>query len=212
MNRTIAVGLGVAAGAALLEVALVPAVVLGGATAVLAPGLLRRARRAVRSLPRGVPKNLRVQQSAVKTVTFRVTATAVDYTANFVVLGDPTIAAGLTGIGLVAGPFFYFVHETAWNYYHGPSRMTVDVAPTTGGFQVSRAVAKTITFRSIATVMDFSTNLLVLGDLATAAGLSAVAFVLGPIVYLGHEKVWERFGSGLANSMTVQRLPALTGP
>ena len=61
-----------------------------------------------------------------------------------------------------------------------------------GGFRVSRALAKTITFRGFGTVIDFTTNLIVVGDLATATGLSAVGFVVGPFVYIGHEKVWER--------------------
>jgi hypothetical protein len=32
------------------------------------------------------------------------------------------------------------------------------------------------------------------GDVATAEGLSAFGFVLGPFVYLGHEKAWDYFG------------------
>jgi uncharacterized membrane protein len=55
-------------------------------------------------------------------------------------------------------------------------------------------LAKTITFRTIATIMDFTTNYVVVGDLATAAGLSAFGFVVGPFVYLGHEKAWGSFG------------------
>jgi hypothetical protein len=35
----------------------------------------------------------------------------------------------------------------------------------------------------------------VVGDLVTAAGLSASGFILGPFVYLGHEMVWDRYGS-----------------
>jgi uncharacterized membrane protein len=58
---------------------------------------------------------------------------------------------------------------------------------------ISRALAKTITFRAIATVMDFSVTYIVVRDLATAAGLSAFGFVLGPFVYYGHEKLWDRF-------------------
>jgi uncharacterized membrane protein len=43
--------------------------------------------------------------------------------------------------------------------------------------------------------MDFTTNYVVVRDVATAAGLSAFGFVVGPFVYLAHEKVWERFSS-----------------
>jgi uncharacterized membrane protein len=43
--------------------------------------------------------------------------------------------------------------------------------------------------------MDFATIYVVVGDLATAAGLSAFAFVVGPFVYIGHEKAWEYFTS-----------------
>jgi len=80
MNRSIALGLGVVAGAALFEVALVPGIVIGG-VAVLAPGAVRRARRALfgakaarLSLAAAVPEKLRLQQSVVKTITFRVAA------------------------------------------------------------------------------------------------------------------------------------------
>jgi hypothetical protein len=34
---------------------------------------------------------------------------------------------------------------------------------------------------------DFTTNYVVVGDLATAATLSAFGFVVGPFIYLGHE-------------------------
>jgi hypothetical protein len=38
--------------------------------------------------------------------------------------------------------------------------------------------------------MDFTTNYII-SDLATAAGLSGFAFAVGPLVYLGHELVWD---------------------
>jgi len=64
-----------------------------------------------------------------------------------------------------------------------------------GELTISRALAKTITFRTIATTMDFTTNFVVVGDLATAAMLSASGFILGPFVYLGHEMAWDYYGS-----------------
>jgi len=57
----------------------------------------------------------------------------------------------------------------------------------------TRALAKTITFRTFATIMDFTTNYVVVRDVATAAGLSAFAFFVGPFVYLGHEKLWDYY-------------------
>src|SRR5262249_13837081 len=107
-------------------------------------------------------------------------------------------AAGLSTFNLVAGPVFYFVHETAWNYFGPPGaavRLPVAKAsPADGeGSMVSRA--KTITFRTIATVMDFTVNYVVVRNVATAVGLSAFAFVVGPFVNLGHEKLWDYYGS-----------------
>lgn len=58
---------------------------------------------------------------------------------------------------------------------------------------VGSALAKTITFRMIATAVDFTTNYLGTGDLATAALLTAFGFVVGPFVYLGHEMAWDYF-------------------
>jgi uncharacterized membrane protein len=44
-------------------------------------------------------------------------------------------------------------------------------------------------------VIDFTANYVVVRDVATAVGLSAVAVVVGPFVYLGHEKLWDYYGS-----------------
>ena len=113
---------------------------------------------------------------------------------------------------------FYLAQETAWNYF-GPSGNTVDVPvflplrsdakaslAGQGGFTISRALAKTITFRTIATVMDFTANYVVVGDVLTAAGLSAFAFVVGPFVYLGHEKAWDYYNSPKADAEVPLRL------
>jgi uncharacterized membrane protein len=52
----------------------------------------------------------------------------------------------------------------------------------------------------------------VIGELATAAGLSAFAFVVGPFVYLAHEKAWDYYappGEGTREaSERVKLLPA----
>jgi uncharacterized membrane protein len=59
---------------------------------------------------------------------------------------------------------------------------------------INRALAKTITFRTVATTMDFTANYVVVGELGTAVVLSAFGFVVGPFVYLGHEMVWDYYG------------------
>jgi uncharacterized membrane protein len=218
----------VVAGVALLEVALIPGVLIGG-TAVLAPQYLPKLGRGVRSLLNSsfqrrvepavplpvrtdinaslVPARFTVKRTIAKTITFRIIVTTLDFTVNYVVLGELATAAGLSAFALVAGPLFYLAHETAWNYL-GVADKHVDLtlvfplrsdaeAPVAarGGFTISRALAKTITYRTIATAVDFTTNFVVVGDLATAAALSASGFFLGPFVYLGHEKVWDYYGS-----------------
>ena len=201
------------AGAALLEAALIPGLVLGGA-AVLAPKYLTTLRRrrprfgsTVRrpradrqdvTAPAAAPAGFGIKEAIAKTVTFRIIVTTLDFTTNYVVIGELATAAGLSTFNLVAGPVFYFVHETAWNYFGPPGaavRLPVAKASDEEGFMVSRALAKTITFRTIATVMDFTVNYVVVRDVATAVGLSAFAFVVGPFVYLGHEKLWDYYGS-----------------
>jgi uncharacterized membrane protein len=214
----------VVAGAALLELAIIPGVLIGG-TAVLAPQYLPKLGRGVRSLlnssfwrraepaaPLPVRTDIKaalapatVKRAIVKTITFRIIVTTLDFTVNYVVLGELATAAGLSAFALVAGPLFYLAHETAWNYLgisDGQVDLTVvlplrpDVeAAAPGGFTISRALAKTITYRTIATIVDFTTNYVVVGDLVTAVGLSASGFILGPFVYLGHEMVWDRYGS-----------------
>ena len=227
----------VVAGVALLEVAIIPGLLIGG-TAVLAPQYLPKLGRGVRSLLNSsfrrraepaVPLPVRtdidaalapatVKRAIAKTVTFRIIVTTLDFTVNYVVLGELATAAGLSAFALVAGPLFYLAHETAWNYLgvsDGHLDLTVVLplrpdaeasAADRGGFTISRALAKTITYRTIATAVDFTTNFVVVGDLVTAVGLSASGFILGPFIYLGHEMVWDRYGS------PEERLPELTPP
>ena len=211
----------IAAGVALFEAAaLIPGLVIGGA-AVLAPKYLpkyasrlrrrlqplfnanvsRRSEPAVArpdvKLPLAVPAKFAIKQAVAKTITFRIIVTTLDFTSNYVVIGELTTSAGLSAFGLVVAPLFYLAHETAWNYFGPPAEGKVGV----GRLTISRAVAKTITFRVIATAMDFTTLYVVVGDLTTAAGLSAFGFVVGPFVYLGHEWAWDYYGSPRERSL-----------
>jgi uncharacterized membrane protein len=231
MLNYIAVGLATVASAALLEAALIPALAVGGAV-LLAPAVLPKLRRQVQPAsgavtsplvrpaparseqpsdepPPNLIQRLGIKRALAKTVTYRVIVTSLDFTTNFIVLGELTTAAGLSTINIVGGPIFYFVHETVWNHLR-PARDDVvevlalgttssDGEETTteehGSWRISRPLAKTITFRTFATVMDFTTNYVVVGDVVTAVGLSAAGFVLGPFVYWGHEKVWDHFSA-----------------
>jgi uncharacterized membrane protein len=219
----------IAAGVALLEIALIPGIVIGGA-AVLAPrllpnylpGLRRRLKPlldfsppiASKASPPGqpvvkapLPVQFTIRQAIAKTITYRIIVTTLDFTVNYVVIGEVATAAGLSAFALVVGPLFYLAHEAVWNRF-GDSDKRVDLstllplrtdAKTSSeareGLTISRALAKTITFRTIATTMDFTTNFVVVGDLVTAATLSASGFILGPFVYLGHEMAWDYYGS-----------------
>ena len=228
MKQYVAAGLTVLAGAALLETALIPGILIGGA-AVLAPRLTRymrlpgakstkrrpaahqrQAGRRLVKAPSALLPRFALGQAVAKTITYRIIVTTLDFSTNYIVIGELATAAGLSTFNLVAGPIFYLGHEAVWNYL-GPQE-EVDLPALTwrdagaaqgGGLTISRALAKTVTFRIIATAMDFTTNYVVVGDVASAALLSATGFVLGPFVYYGHEKAWEYFGPP-----TKRQLPA----
>jgi uncharacterized membrane protein len=216
MKQYIAVGVTVLAGAALLEAALVPGIVIGGA-AVLAPSLTRLARRKLFgavSRPRRRTTSAQVQgreliasprallprfafgQAIAKTITYRIIVTTLDFSTNYIVIGEFATAAGLSTFNFIAGPLFYLGHEAIWNYLGTGDAVDVPVGEqgAWGRFTVSRALAKTVTFRTLATAMDFTTNYVVVGDVASAVLLSATGFILGPFVYYGHEKAWDYFG------------------
>lgn len=231
----------IAAAVALLDVALIPGVIIGGAS-VLAPKyfqkLMRQARQrspaspastlgrpikavaspvgpSIAGIPRAAVPRLAIGQALVKTITFRIIVTTLDFSANYIIIGELAAAAGLSGFSLIVGPFFYFVHETGWNYLaasaeHKSGRwgdniiLPLGLPFSTGAtppqarrraFTVNLPLAKTITFRTFATTMDFTANYVVVGDFATAAALSAFGFVVGPFVYLGHEIVWDWYKS-----------------
>lgn len=228
MKQYVTVGLAIIAGAALIEVALVPGLAIGGAAMLapsLLPGLRRRKRKSgttsrrestsvtsiLSQLPVRLPRSIKLLpklvlgQTVAKTITFRIIVTSLDFTTNYLVIGELGTAAGLSSFNLVAGPLFYLAHEAAWNYFK-PSDTGVDLAALASpagdaqsagdtGIKVSRALAKTITYRTIATVVDFTTNYVVVRSIAEATILSASGFILGPFVYFGHEKAWDYFTS-----------------
>jgi uncharacterized membrane protein len=93
------------------------------------------------------------------------------------------------------------------NWTATPSTDAAPIEKAEGG-GLGRTVWKTITFRGIVTTLDFSSNYVVIGDAAAAAGLSAFAFVIGPFVYIGHELAWERFGGPVVRSVELPGLGA----
>jgi uncharacterized membrane protein len=48
------------------------------------------------------------------------------------------------------------------------------------------------------TTADFGANYFVIGELATAAGLSSLSLVAGPIAYFAHEAAWHYYGPASA--------------
>jgi uncharacterized membrane protein len=241
----------VAAGAAIVEAALIPGLLIGGA-AVLAPRLLPRdmlsgfgdrLRRIapspvpVRSAPTahsaeapasGEPARFDTRRAVVKTFTYRVIVTTVDFGANYFVLGELATAAGLSSLSLVAGPIAYFAHEAAWHYYGpasarhpNPLEAAVHV-PIPGAAEgeenkwtrfasvkVSRAFAKTVTYEGVTAVSEFGANYLFVRDLAAAAGLTAFSIVIAPLVYYVHEKGWDYYDATKARSPAVPALKLL---
>ena len=239
MKQVVTVGIAVLAGAAVIEAALIPGLLIGGAAVLvprylpkLLPGLVRRKKsrrassvrrsgapaggQALVKAPGAVLPKFAVGQAIAKTITYRIIVTTLDFTTNYIVIGELATAAGLSTFNLVAGPLFYFAHEAVWNYVGHP-QSNIDVPLLTpaqenaqqvgfAGFTVSRALGKTITFRTLATIMDFTTNYVVVGNVAQAAVLSSTGFVLGPFVYYGHEKAWEYFGERAGNAAAEPKL------
>ncbi len=56
---------------------------------------------------------------------------------------------------------------------------------------IKQTVAKTITFQLIVTPLDFTAHLVVVGDLATAASLSASHLTIRPRDHFVHEAAWN---------------------
>lgn len=162
----------------------------------------RAAQLPVRGATTILPR-LQLGRAVAKTITFRIIVTTLDFTTNYVVIGELATAAGLSSFNLIAGPWFYLGHEAVWSFF-SPSEVAITLpalnssdAPAglagLGALKISRAMAKTITYRAIASAVDFTVNYVVVGDVAAAFALAATGLILGPFVYFGHEKAWEYF-------------------
>jgi uncharacterized membrane protein len=76
--------------------------------------------------------------------------------------------------------------------------MEVRGASDPASFDTWRAIVKTFTYRVMVTTADFGANYFVIGELATAAGLSSLSLVAGPIAYFAHEAAWHYYGPASA--------------
>ncbi len=78
--------------------------------------------------------------------------------------------------------------------------------------RVPRAVWKTLTYRVVATTIDFSTNVMAMGNLVSAALLSTWNTLTGPWIYLGHELAWDYVGTPAEQHLELPGLGAETAP
>jgi Predicted membrane protein (DUF2061) len=201
MIREVTVGLGMIAGIAVLEAALIPVVVIGGA-AVLAPKYLPRLRRSlqpafdsifsdskpaaaasdglVAKLPLAVPETLKIRQAVAKTITFRIIATTLDFTTNYLVIGELGAAAGLSSFALVFGPLFYLTHEASC-FLMTSKTPGLNPAPLRG--RMLRMPAGTL---SPSAVRSFSSE----------SGLDSIRKVLGPVRGTADLGLRRRFRTG----------------
>ncbi|MFX9097287.1 hypothetical protein ABTN72_19955, partial [Acinetobacter baumannii] len=56
-------------------------------------------------------------------------ATVVDFTTNYVVVRNITEATILSASGFILGPFVYFGHEKAWDYFTSRAERAIDLLP-----------------------------------------------------------------------------------
>jgi uncharacterized membrane protein len=61
----------------------------------------------------------------MKTLTFRVIGTTIDFSTNLLFVGDAALAATMSAVGTVVGPVVFFLHELAWSYADAPVRHTL---------------------------------------------------------------------------------------
>jgi uncharacterized membrane protein len=148
-------------------------------------------------------------RAVVKTFTYRVIVTTLDFGANYVVIGELATAAGLSSLSLVAGPIAYFTHEAAWHYLgplssQNPNPLEATVRVPIPGLamgdengrttvEMSRALAKTVTYEAVTGLSEFGANYFFIRNVAAAAGLTVFSMVIAPLVYYVHEKAWDYY-------------------
>ncbi len=77
---------------------------------------------------------------------------------------------------------------------------------------VPRAVWKTLTYRAVATTIDFTSNVIAIGDVVTSALLSAWSTLAGAGIYLGHELAWDYFDAPTERHLALPGIGTAQGP
>ena len=65
--------------------------------------------------------------------------------------------------------------------------------------QRKRSIAKTISWRVVATVSNFFVVLVFTGELALSIGVGAATAIVNIIFYYAHERIWNKMTWGLNN-------------
>ena len=146
-------------------------------------------------------------QAIAKTITYRLIVTTLDFTTNYIVIGELATAAGLSTFNLVARPLFYFAHEAGLELSR-PSRIRCRAAASHADRRGSRAGRRLLPRSHCQPRARQDRHLPHAGDhhglhhqlcggrQYRTGGHPArrPGFVLGPFVYYGHEKAWDYFG------------------
>jgi uncharacterized membrane protein len=132
-------------------------------------------------------------RSIIKTLSWRVLLTLSHIINAWLATGSWITGLQIAGAAAVINSLLYWAHERSWNLLLW-QRLTDSITR----FQEStwRSAAKTLSWRVVITASNFLIPFITTGSWTSAVIFLGLATVVNIIIYVTHERVWNRISWG----------------
>jgi uncharacterized membrane protein len=133
------------------------------------------------------------KRSLAKVISWRVLLTISHFVNGFIVTGSIAIGLQIAGWAAVINSALYWIHERAWNWIQW-NRKPKDGLMFQDG--LPRSTSKMITWRVLINFSNFLIPFFMTGSWGKAAAFFTIAVLVNVLLYIGHERLWNRISWG----------------
>jgi uncharacterized membrane protein len=133
------------------------------------------------------------KRSLAKVISWRVLLTISHFVNGFIVTGSIAIGLQIAGWAAIINSALYWIHERVWNWVQW-NRKPKDGLMFQDG--LPRSTSKMITWRVLINFSNFLIPFFMTGSWGKAAAFFTIAVLVNVLLYIGHERLWNRISWG----------------